>query len=191
MRWLLGITLIVGACASDGSSSEPELDPQFVAAAEELCPVMWTWQKDVGSVMNEMSGTARNEEDGRARLLLYLDATDQIRQLNQELEDAMSALGGSAPLDQITPDVLSGIDTSNSILDTAIEKIQGRYSELEMPTYGQIVPAMFLDVEKAIDVVKPEMASYEDDDLIAAFRSVPQCQHGVKDANEGVPRNVP
>lgn len=190
MRWLLVISMIVGACTSL-DSPESDLNPLFVAAAEELCPILWEWQTDVGSAMNEMSAATRAEDDGASRLQLYVDAIEQIRRLNQGLGDKMSTLGATAPLDQIVPDVLSGIETSNAILDGAIAEIEGRYANPETPTYGQVVPAMFLHIEKAIDVVKPEMASYGNDDLISAFRSVPQCQHGVKDANDGVPRNVP
>jgi hypothetical protein len=49
---------------------------------------------------------------------------------------------------------------------------------------------IFLGFEKVIDVAKPEMADYGDAELLRAFISVPQCQHGVKDANDGlVPRS--
>ena len=95
------------------------------------------------------------------------------------------------PLSRITPDVRAGIEQSNSILDMTAERVDREYSEFEAPGYSDIVPTIFLDVEKVIDVAKPEMATYADQDLIDAFIAVPQCQHGVKDANDGQVRYVP
>lgn len=188
---MLVTTLLITACAVDATSSEAEFDPVYVAAAEELCPILWTWQKNVGSAMNDMSFEARREDDSLARRALYLRAFDEIRELNAQLDATVVSLGDTDPLDRIVPDVRSGLKASNAILDRTTSTIQRRYSEFEAPSYGDIVPVIFLDIEKAIDVAKPEMASYRDDDLRSAFTSVAQCQHGVKDANDGIPRYVP
>jgi hypothetical protein len=51
------------------------------------------------------------------------------------------------------------------------------------------VPTFFGEFEKAIDVVKPEIAGYQDPDLTAAFAALPTCQFGVKDVDDGVPRS--
>ena len=191
MRWLVVLTLLAASCVGDARSSESEFDPVYVAAAEQLCPILWTWQKDVGSTMNDMSSAARREEDPSARQALYLGALDEILELNDQLDAAVLSLGDADPLNRIVPDVRSGLNASNTILDRTTSTIQRRYSELEPPTYGEIVPAIFIDIEKAIDVAKPEMASYRDDALRSAFTSVSQCQHSVKDANDGIPRHVP
>ncbi len=95
------------------------------------------------------------------------------------------------PLDRIVADVRSGLVASTAILERTSSTIQRRYAEFEAPTYGDIVPVIFLDIEKAIDVAKPEMASYRDEELRSAFTAVSQRQHGLKDANDGIPRYVP
>jgi hypothetical protein len=188
---LVVLTLVASACTAVEEEAVDPVDPIYLAAAEELCPIMWDWQKSVGATMNTMSYAARREGDALARRSLYLGAFDRIRELNAQLDATVVSLGDADPLDQIIPDVRSGLEASNSILDRSASKVDQEYSEFEAPTYTEIVPVIFLDIEKAIDVAKPEMATYQNDELIDAFTAVPQCQHGVKDANDGIPRYVP
>lgn len=188
---LVVLTLVASACTALEEEAVDPVDPIYFAAAEELCPIMWDWQKSVGATMNTMSYEARREGDALVRRLLYLEALDRIRELNAQLDATVVSLGGADPLDRIIPDVRSGLEASNSILDRSASKVDQEYSEFEAPTYTEIVPVIFLDIEKAIDVAKPEMATYQNDELIDAFTAVPQCQHGVKDANDGIPRYVP
>lgn len=188
---LVVLALVASACTAVEEEAVDPLDPIYLAAAEELCPIMWDWQKSVGATMNTMSYEARRESDALVRRLLYLEALDRLRELNAQLDATVVSLGGADPLDRIIPDVRSGLEASNSILDRSASKVDQEYSEFEAPTYTEIVPVIFLDIEKAIDVAKPEMATYQNDELIDAFTAVPQCQHGVKDANDGVPRYVP
>ena len=188
---LVVLALVASACTAVEEEAVDPVDPIYLAAAEELCPIMWDWQKNVGAAMNSMSYEARREVDALTRRMLYLEAFDRIRELNAQLDATVVSLGDADPLDQIVPDVRLGLEASNSILERSGSKVDQEYSELEPPTYAEIVPVLFLDIEKAIDVVKPEMATYQNDELIDAFTAVPQCQHGVKDANDGIPRYVP
>lgn len=187
----LALAVFTAACTTAQEEAVDPFDPIYLAAAEALCPIMWDWQKSVGATMNTMSYTARREGDALARRSLYLGAFDRIRELNAQLDATVVSLGDADPLDQIIPDVRSGLEASNAILERSASKVDQEYSEIEPPTYTEIVPVIFLDIEKAIDVAKPEMATYQNDELIDAFTAVPQCQHGVKDANDGVPRYVP
>ena len=188
---LLVLALAASACAPAEEEAVDPVDPVYLAAAEQLCPIMWDWQKNVGATMNTMSYEARREEDALERRSLYLRAFNRIRELNAQLDATVVSLGDEDPLSRITPDVRAGIEQSNSILDMTAERVDREYSEFEAPGYSDIVPTIFLDVEKVIDVAKPEMATYADQDLIDAFIAVPQCQHGVKDANDGQVRYVP
>lgn len=190
---LVSMLSLVSACsvATTGETPVPEVDATYVRAAEVLCPVMWDWQKNVGATMNEMSQEARNEIDADARQTLYLRAFDRVRELNAQLEATVVSLGDTEPLDRILPDVRDGITTSNTILQGTQSTVEDRHRMTFPPSYDEMVPTIFMDVEKAIDVAKPEMASYGDPELIDAFITVPQCQHGVKDANDGIPRYVP
>lgn len=189
---LVVLALAASACttAAEVEAVDP-VDPVYLAAAEQLCPVMWEWQKNVGATMNTMSHDARREEDALERRTLYLRAFNRIRELNAQLDATVVSLGDEDPLSRITPDVRSGLEHSNAILESTAEHVDREYSEFDAPGYSDIVPTIFLDVEKVIDVAKPEMATYGDQELIDAFIAVPQCQHGVKDANDGVPRYVP
>jgi hypothetical protein len=194
MRTAVGLAimaLLAAACTVVEEEAVDPVDPVYLAAAEELCPILWEWQKNVGATMNDMSSEARSEDDALARRALYLRAFDRIRELNAQLDATVVSLGSNDPLDRIIPDVRSGLADSNSILEMSASRLDREYSAREAPGYSEIVPVLFLDIEKVIDVAKPEMATYADEELIAAFITVPQCQHGVKDANDGIPRYVP
>jgi len=188
---LVALALAASACTPVEEEAVDPVDPVYLAAAEQLCPIMWDWQKNVGATMNTMSYEARREEDALERRSLYLRAFNRIRELNAQLDATVISLGDEDPLSRITPDVRAGLEQSNSILDMTAARVDREYSEFEAPGYSDIVPTIFLGVEKVIDVAKPEMAVYDDEELIDAFIAVPQCQHGVKDANDGVVRYVP
>lgn len=189
---LVLILSLASACSvATTEETPPEVDATYVRAAEALCPVMWDWQKNVGATMNDMSHQAREENDPEARRTLYVRAFDRIRELNAQLEATVVSLGETPPFDRILPDVQDGITTSNTILERTESTVEERYGTALPPSYDEMVPTIFMDIEKAIDVAKPEMATYGDPELIDAFITVPQCQHGVKDANDGIPRYVP
>ncbi len=189
---LVVLALVASACTTvEEEAAEDPVDPVYLAAAEQLCPVMWEWQKNVGATMNTMSYEARREDDALERRSLYLRAFSRIRELNAQLDATVVSLGDDDPLSRITPDVRAGLEHSNSILEMTAARVDREYSEFDAPGYSEIVPTIFLDVEKVIDVAKPEMATYGDQDLVDAFIAVPQCQHGVKDANDGRVRYVP
>jgi hypothetical protein len=189
---LVVLALAASACSAiEEETVVDPVDPVYLAAAEQLCPIMWEWQKNVGATMNTMSYEARREDDALERRSLYLRAFNRIRELNAQLDATVVSLGDEDPLSRITPDVRFGLEQSNSILEMSAAHVDRAYSEFDAPGYSDIVPTIFLDVEKVIDVAKPEMATYEDQELIDAFITVPQCQHGVKDANDGQVRYVP
>ena len=188
---LVALALAASACTPVEEEAVDPVDPVYLAAAEQLCQIMWDWQKNVGATMNTTSYEARREEDALERRSLYLRAFNRIRELNAQLDATVVSLGDEDPLSRITPDVRAGLEQSNSILDMTAARVDREYSEFEAPGYSDIVPTIFLGVEKVIDVAKPEMAVYDDEELIDAFIAVPQCQHGVKDANDGQVRYVP
>ncbi len=61
---LVVLALAASACttAAEEEAVDP-VDPVYFAAAEQLCPIMWEWQKNVGATMNSMSYEARREDD--------------------------------------------------------------------------------------------------------------------------------
>ena len=87
-------------------------------------------------------------------------------------------------------DRIDGLEDAEVTIDDTEAEVLAAYAGND-PAYNEIVPIIFLAFEKVIDLPKPELATYGDPELIPAFQSVPQCQHGVKDADDGVPRYVP
>lgn len=189
-RLVLAMALVAAACAPGAETARP-VDPELVAVAAELCPMMWRWQLSIGSVMNEMSGAAHREPDPEARRSLYLDAFEQVRSINAALRTDIGILTPRPFVDLLREDVVNGLAMADSIIGEVESEVGVRYARVPAPTYHEIVPAIFLEFEKVIDVPKPELSSYANDDLTAAFLTVAQCQHGVKDANDGIPRYVP
>jgi hypothetical protein len=185
------LACLVGSCTAVEPVAVATLDPAQVRAARELCPVLWEWQQNVGAAMNEMSSQARDQADPGERRVLYRRAAARIRELNAQLEATVRSLASGSPLDIIVPDVAEGIIEANALLDGYEEIIDEKYDLLATPGYGDVVPALFMNVEKVIDVAKPEMATYGDPGLVDAFITVPQCHVGVKDANDGSSRYIP
>jgi hypothetical protein len=162
----------------------------MVSVAEELCPILWRWQLNIGAVMNDMSYDTRRTDEADDRLDRYMAAFNLALRVNEGLDEEIRLIGSGPFVDLMVQDVIDGVLFGNRIIEELKTTVIDAHRQGE-PSYQEIVPVIFLDFEKVIDVAKPELATYGSPDLIAAFMTVPQCQHGVKDANDGIPRYVP
>jgi hypothetical protein len=188
--WVTVSLLVVSACTT--VTTEDTLPPnrEMVAVAEELCPILWRWQLNIGAVMNDMSYDTRRTDEADDRLDRYMAAFNLALRVNEGLDEEIRLIGSGPFVDLMVQDVIDGVLFGNRIIEELKTTVIDAHRQGE-PSYQEIVPVIFLDFEKVIDVAKPELATYGSPDLIAAFMTVPQCQHGVKDANDGIPRYVP
>jgi hypothetical protein len=188
-RLTLAVVLgLLSACAPEEVEVAP--DPALVQVARDVCPVLWNWQLDLGGIMNAMSAASRIEPDDGERLSLYRDALSRARVRNATLGDEVASFRSGPYVDRLREDIRNGLFTAGTIIDDLDRTVDAFHSD-GLTGYHQVVSHIFVVFEKVIDVAKPEMADYGDAELIRAFTSVPQCQHGVKDANDGRPRYVP
>jgi hypothetical protein len=184
-RLVLGLAVALAACtaAPDGGADPARPDPGLVAVAEDLCPALWRWQLAVGGVANRMSAQTLDEPDPEIRARVYEGAVAEIRNLNSTLARQVRTVGPGPYSAALVTDVLDGLAMSNGVLDD----LEARLAGVEGPprTY---MASVFHSIEKVIDLTKPELSAYRDDAVIRAFLTVPHCQHGVKDADDGVAR---
>ncbi len=185
----LALLLVVAACTSD-DDTEIALNQGLVEAAYDICPIMWQWQLGVGAVMNEMSYQSFREPDPELRLDLYMSAIDETRETIVVLKQKLRALPNLRYQRFFASEIEKGLEGAEVTIDDTEAEVLAVYASND-PTYNEIVPIIFLAFEKVIDLPKPELATYGDPELIPAFQSVAQCQHGVKDADDGVARYVP
>ncbi len=188
--WVTVSLLVVSACTTVATDNTLPPSREMVAVAEELCPILWRWQLNIGAVMNDMSYDTRRTDEADDRLDRYMSAFNLALRVNQGLDEEIRLIGSGPFVDLMVQDVIDGVLFGNRIIEELKTTVIDAHRQGE-PSYQDIVPVIFLDFEKVIDVAKPELAAYGSPDLIAAFKTVPQCQHGVKDANDGVPRYVP
>ena len=188
--WVTVSLLVVSACTTVATEDTLPPNREMVAVAEELCPILWRWQLNIGAVMNDMSYDTRRTDEADDRLDRYMSAFNLALRVNQGLDEEIRLIGSGPFVDLMVQDVIDGVLFGNRIIEELKTTVIDAHRQGE-PSYQDIVPVIFLDFEKVIDVAKPELATYGSPDLIAAFMTVPQCQHGVKDANDGVPRYVP
>ncbi|HSJ29719.1 MAG TPA: hypothetical protein VLB67_16055 [Acidimicrobiia bacterium] len=186
----LALVVVIGLASCAPEEVEVAPDPALVQVAQDLCPVLWNWQLDLGGIMNAMSAASRIEPDESERLTLYRDALARARLRNQGLEEDIASLRSGPYVDRLREDIRNGLFSAHAIIDDLDRTVDTFHSD-GLTGYHQVVSHIFVVFEKVIDVAKPEMADYGDPELIRAFISVPQCQHGVKDANDGRPRYVP
>jgi hypothetical protein len=184
------VLLVLAAACAPAEQAAPPTDPELVAVAEQVCTVMWDWQLDVGGIMNAMSAASKVETDPEVRQMLYRDAFADARTRNAELETTISALPKGPFVDRMREDIRNGLFAAEQVITEIDHEVDSMYST-GLIGYHQVVSHIFIGFEKVIDVAKPEMADYGSPELVHAFISVAQCQHGVKDANDGRPRYVP
>lgn len=187
----LAIALVAAACVPAGSTSttaDPAavIDRGLVDVAAQLCPMLWRFQLDVGRIANQMSSSTLDEPDPEVRQAAFAAALGGIRARLDTLAVEVSGLTPGPYSGLLVADVLEGLAQSGDVL----AELEEFTAQLDGPPRS-VMPSMFHQIEKVIDVAKPELAAYRDPVMIEAFRTIPQCQHGVKDVDDGVPRFVP
>lgn len=184
----VALLAVISACAPPVSEAAP--DAEYVTVAQGVCSTLWDWQLDMGAIMNAMSAASKAESDSGIRLSLYRQSFAEARTRIQDLEKTIAGLPQGPFVDRLREDIRNGLFAAEGIISEVDEEVDSLH-DAGATGYRQVVPHIFLGFEKVIDVAKPEMADYGDPELLRAFISVPQCQHGVKDANDGQPRFVP
>lgn len=186
---VVALLAFVAACSPVAEEPNPP-DPVLVAVGEAICSEMWDWQLDIGRIMNAMSSASFREDDPAARLTLYTSAFESARQRNNDLREQIGTWPAGPFVDQMREDVRNGLFTAEqeiTDLDATVDELYARGDD----GYHAVVSRIVIGFEKVIDLAKPELATYGDKELTKAFITVPACQHGVKDANDGIPRFVP
>lgn len=186
---LPALVALTTACAPVAAEVPPP-DPALVHVANTVCPEMWDWQLDIGRIMNAMSSASFREDDPSERRSLYSAAFAEALERNAQLRDQIAAWPSGPYVDRMREDVRNGLFTAAREIED-IDAIIDQLYALGQNGYHPVVSRVVIGFEKVIDVAKPELADYGDDELIRAFMTVPACQNGVKDASDGVPRFVP
>ena len=113
-------------------------------------------------------------------------ALDEMAAEDTRLTDDLDSVDDPL-LRPVVADIRSGIDQSLAEIDD-IRDLFTSTPEVDEQAPQARTQQVVVRVEKVIDVVKPEMASYAIPGLIEAWRSIPACQFGVKDVDDGTPR---
>lgn len=190
--WIVILVAVLAASCTPGQTSETTIDPaevvdeQLIAVAQDLCPLMWRWQLDIGRIANQMSASTIDEPDLEVRRTIMVDAVGEMRARNDALAADVRSVGPGPYSGLLISDVLEGLARSADVLDELEEVAR---ASVDPPR--TIMASLFHQVEKAIDLPKPELATYRDEGMIDAFRTVPHCQFGVKDVDDGIPRFIP
>lgn len=190
-----GILILVAVLAASCTPSETVevttdpatvIDEELIGVAADLCPLMWRWQLDIGRIANQMSESTLDATDEELRRAILVEAVAEMRLRNDLIASEVTSVGPGPYSGLLISDVLEGLARSADVLDKLEDTVR---TSTEPPR--TIMASLFHQVEKAIDLAKPELATYRDDAMIEAFRTVPQCQFGVKDVDDGVPRFIP
>jgi hypothetical protein len=175
-----------GSTDSSGSVVAGEVPgADRVAAAEALCPVMWTWVTDVGDSFNEAAMETKDLATAEQRRQRWFEMLDEMESLDRQLLVDVEPLAADPILSPLVADIEVGVRDSLSVIDDIRTLIDDTHEIDERP-YQDRTSQVIIRVEKVIDVAKPELAEHDaDGTLIVAFQQVPSCQQAVKDVDNG------
>lgn len=188
-RRVIWAVLLVLLSACGGSAVQPTDAPTYddkVAAAAVFCPLMWDAYRSLSEAFNRVSLTMKDlpaPVDRRARWeKAFLEMEETEQQLAATLE------GLDVPVLELAREqVLEGLELSGAEIDD-IRLLFVDSPEIDEQRHQARTQQIVVRVEKVIDLIKPEMSVYRDPEMIEAFRTVPACQHAVKDVDDGIGR---
>lgn len=184
----LTVASLVAAGCSDrnGSADRSTADP--VAAAEALCPIMWTWVKDVGSAFNDTSRAVGDIDDVEQRRQRWMEFFDTIEDRTDRLGTDVSGYRDDPILAPIVAEIERDITPAMAELDD-IRDLFVEFPEVDDERHQIRTSQIIVRLEKVIDLPKPELADLDTDGtLIPAFQTVPSCQQSIKDVDDGSTR---
>lgn len=192
MVWSLLLSLGVAAlgCSergTEGSAEQADTAPFDgpVAAAEALCPVMWTWVKAVGEAFNEASHAVSQVDDAEGRREEWMNAFDRIEALDRQLLTDVAIFRDDPILAPVIAEIERDMPLSLAELDD-IRALFAERPELDEERHQARTSQVIVGIEKVIDLPKPSLAPLDTDGtLIPAFQSVPSCQQSIKDVDDG------
>lgn len=179
------LVMVVAACGTSNDAADPGASYSDLAAA--VCPMLWDWQREVGARINEMSEAATAQDDPVARQAIYLETFADLGDRLDDLDDTIAELPPTAHTAALQTEVRTGIAAAHRELADIAAEVEAT-APADEPDGRRRVPSFFGELEKVIDVVKPEIAGYDDPAFTAEFAALPACQFGVKDVDDGVPR---
>lgn len=172
-------TACAGTALPDGSESVRDR----VGEGETVCPVMWGYAKDIGAIFNDAAMAVADIDSAVGRRDRWRKALDQMLLRNQRLRSEVDAME-LRTLPALVEDIRAGVDNSDHQIED-LRSLLEEHPEVDEDRHQTRTSQLIVRIEKVIDVVKPEMASYGDAELIAAWQTIPACRHGVKDVDVG------
>ncbi len=178
--------LIAAGCGSGGAVESVPTFSDKVAAAQALCPLMWDTDKAIGEAFNRASLAMKDLPDPQQRRDRWARALDEMERIDEDLASRIQEIDLPV-LSMAKTQIETGIEQSKAEIED-IRRLFTDTPEIDEQRHQARTQQVVVRVEKVIDVLKPEMSAYDDPEIIEAFRTVPACQHGVKDVDDGIGR---
>lgn len=187
---LLAAAVWLAACSGGGAGALTSAPPETAvrAEAEALCPLLWEFRLDVGSIANAMSRQTNGMEDRGQRRQRYLQAVDELEQRGEQLLADLGGLPAGPYRDELLHQIEAGWERAATTLEEMRDTIQDR-PLAEEPPARQRISQLFGLIEKVIDLPQPELLPVGGEAAVLAYREVPSCQFAIKDVDDGTVRN--
>jgi hypothetical protein len=181
---LTAVVIVVVGCDASGPASDFESE---AAAAEAFCPVLWNAVTEIGATFNDAAADVRSLPGAVARRARWSRALDRIEGLVVGLAADVSAWSDDDVLGPLVAQIRRDVPLATAEL-ADIRALFDEYPDLDDAPPQERTQQLIVRIEKVIDLPKPDLTAGDDDAVVAAFRSVPSCQHAVRGADDGTPR---
>ncbi|MCP3989265.1 MAG: hypothetical protein GY724_09340 [Actinomycetia bacterium] len=183
---LVALAPMTGAC---GTANETPTSAEAVAAAEQICPIMWSWVKDVGTAFNLASTDVASIDDLAERRDRWETAFGEIEMLNDQLADDLAPYRQDEILGPLVAEVERDLPMASEALDD-IRQLFVDYPEIDEEPHQIRTSQVIVRMEKVIDLPKPDLKPLDPDGvLVPAFRQVASCQQSIRDVDDGSTRS--
>ncbi len=183
---LVVLASMIGGCST---ANQAPTSKEALAAAEQICPVMWTWVKDVGAAFNLASADVASIDDPAERRIRWEAAFGEIETLNQRLADDLARYRRDEILGPLVAEVERDLPLASEELDD-IRQLFVDYPEIDEEPHQVRTSQVIVRMEKVIDLPKPDLKPLDPDGvLVAAFRQVASCQQSIRDVDDGDTRS--
>jgi hypothetical protein len=178
---IAGATLAVAAVPACGDSEPTTREAASSETATVVCGMLRRWNNEMGDAINGTSDAITDADDPETANGVLLDGFDDLIQLAEDHRAEVDDLDlpVSKERDRLLADLRGGADKAIAALEEERAKLED-LPPITVSDQRGVLGSAFIALERAGSLVEPEIGTYEDEDLKAAFAADDGCEHVIQ-----------
>lgn len=178
---VLAAVALAGAAGACGASEPTSTEAAAADTADAVCNLLRQWNNDLTEVFNATSTAITDTDDPVASVDTLVDGFDQMIAIGEDHQAQIEELDLPAvdERDDLLAELAEGADESLAVLEEERDQAAA-LPPIEISDQAGAIGGASVGLERATAVLEPEIGSYDDEELRAAFAADDDCSNVIQ-----------